>query len=163
MKKITITHAGLSDLADIHAIEEEAYPAALAESAEVLGSRIHVASAFCAVALQEDQHVGYVLAHPWTDQSSPGLGRVITKLPPDASVIHIHDLAVLPKMRGAGVARSMLTWLEQRVEEHGFEAMTLVAVNGADTFWRTMGFEDIGPADGYDLQARMMRRILPGK
>lgn len=161
MNEITITNAVLSDMAEIHAIEELAYPAHLAESPEVLASRILIAPDFCGVARQETQRVGYVLAHPWTDQSSPGLGQVITKLPADASVIHIHDLAVLPTMRGAGVARTMLTWLDQRVAEHAYTSITLVAVNGAETFWASMGFEDVGPADGYDLQARMMRRKVP--
>jgi GNAT superfamily N-acetyltransferase len=160
LNKFIITRASLEDLAEIHEIEEVAYPAHLAESPEVLGSRIEVAPEFCAVARSCGICIAYLLAHPWPIESSPGLAQVLGRLPTDANAIHLHDLAVLPKMRGDGVAKSMLAWLEQRVSDDGYRTITLVAVNGADAFWRVMGFEDVGPADGYDFGARMMQRHL---
>lgn len=156
--QIKIVPAKLSDIPELHRIEVSVYPPHLAESPEVLASRIQVAPDFCAAAKLDQEYIAYILAHPWTDSSSPGLGVITASIPENADVIHLHDLAVLPQMQGKGVSRLMLAWLETEVLNRGFTTITLVAVNGADTFWTVMGFQDIGPATGYDAVARLMRR-----
>lgn len=161
MNAIKICPAQLLDLRNLEQIEAAVYPPHLAESPEVLGSRIKIAPHFCGVAKLDHHCVGYVLAHPWLDNSSPGLGKILDSIPQNADVIHLHDMAVLPEMRGKGAARLMLTWLESRLLVEGFSAITLVAVDGADKFWRVMGFDDLGPASGYDDVARLMRRHVP--
>ncbi len=158
--QIKIVVAQLSDIAELHRIEAAVYPSPLAESPEVLASRIQTAPDFCAVAMLDQKYIGYILAHPWLDNSSPGLGVIMASTPINADVVHLHDLAVLPQMQGKGVSRLLLTWLEDRVAESDFDIITLVAVNGADTFWTAMEFQDIGPATGYDKVARLMRRSL---
>lgn len=156
-----IRQARTDDVPAIFLIEHRVYPAALAENQEALGARIMISPQTCAVACVDDVLVGYVLAHPWRDNSSPGLNHTLTELPHPSCVLHLHDLAVLPDRRGLGVAQALVAWVTHAAARGGFPRITLVAVGGAETFWRKMGFSDEGPAHGYDDGAIFMGQQVP--
>jgi GNAT superfamily N-acetyltransferase len=155
---VQIRFAGVSDSSAIHALEHRTYPPHLAETEEALMSRIVTAPEFCAVAHVEDVVLAYVLAHPWPSDSSPGLNAVLAEPPGFCDALHVHDLVVGAEARGLGLGRRLVDWLEAQARGHAYEVLTLVAVDGADRFWAHLGFEDVRAAQGYDAQARFMRR-----
>lgn len=159
MQDVTIEQAALTHLDAIMALQEIAYTDELVEGRDVLGSRIEKGTPFSCVAMSDGSLAGYVLAHRWPDHSSPGLQLVLRELPPNSTVVHIHDLAVAPEFRGVGVAQALLNALESRARTD-VESLTLVAVQGADRFWAKVGFEDEGPVPNYDTGARFMRKRL---
>ncbi len=159
MQVVKIEQAALTHLDAILELQAIAYTDELVEGRDVLGSRIEMGSVFSCVAMAGGSLAGYVLAHLWPDHSSPGLQLVLHELPPNSTVVHIHDMAVAPEFRGAGVAQALLNALESRARMD-VESLTLVAVQGAERFWAKVGFEDEGPAAGYDTGARFMRKRL---
>ncbi|MFG0253008.1 MAG: GNAT family N-acetyltransferase [Phycisphaerales bacterium JB038] len=146
------------DIEAVDAIQRRAYGPELVEPIDVLASRVQVAPEFCFVAHRDAQVLGYVLAHPWTHDSSPGLGAVLDGLPEACNVVHLHDMAVDPQFGGSGVGRALLEALEKAVWDAGVEQLTLVAVQGASSFWEKMGFRARRAASGYGEDAVFMVR-----
>lgn len=152
-----------ADAPELDRIQALAYGDGLQEPAEALLSKIALAPEFCFALPADDNNerlAGYLLAHPWLADQSPGLGRVLTELPENADALHLHDLAVDPACSGRGVASSLIAALVHAATTHGFETITLVAVQDAATFWQKQGFRPRRPAEGYDEDAVFMERRL---
>lgn len=149
-------------LPDIDRIQHLAYTDDLVEPLDLLFRKAELAPRCCFAARIEGQIVGYVLAHPWDRDSSPGLSAPLESLPDPAPVVHLHDLAIAPAYGGRGVARALVDALVEAARSQGKEALTLVAVQGAHTFWKRMGFIAEHKATGYDEGALFMRRVLLG-
>ena len=75
----------------------------------------------------------YVFSHPSLLDSPPGLNESLPTVTP--TCYHIHDIALLPRVRRLGIARCMI---EQLLDQHN--PVTLVAVNGTQEFWESFGF-----------------------
>ena len=109
---------------------------------------------------------GYLVAYPWTADSTPALNTLIETIPDDAAVIYLHDLAIAPTGRGGGWSRPIVERLAADARAAGWPALTLVAVNAAAPFWEGHGFRVADPpgmADrlaGYGADARYMIRRL---
>ena len=109
---------------------------------------------------------GYLIAYPWIADAAPALNILIGKIPDDASVMYLHDLAIAPTARGGGWSRPIIERLAQDARPAGWPALTLVAVNDAAPFWERHGFVVEDPpgmaaklAD-YGADARYMVRAL---
>ncbi len=148
-----------SDFPAVQRIQEQAYAAELVESIEVLAAKYRWSPELCFVACVDDVVAGYVIAHGWDRETSPGLHKEYEELPV-VEAVHIHDLAVDPAFLGRGVARAILAALEDAARAKSLREMTLVAVAGADSFWTRMGFVVERAAEGYDDVAVFMRRYL---
>lgn len=146
-----------ADLALVDHIQRRAYAAELIESLDTLGSRLRIAPDFAFVAREQPDLMGYLFAHPWPADQSPGLSQIIQTLPEHCDALHLHDMAVDPRFGGRGVGRTLLTTLLDSSAEAGFGQVTLVAVQGADRFWTKMGFREVRQVDGYDDNAILMR------
>lgn len=149
-----------ADMVHIARIERLAYSEELAESIEVLGSKFRLAPELCRIARIDGYTAGYLLAHPWDRDTTPGLNAELTVVPEGADAVHIHDLALDPAYGGRGIGRRLVEALAAASLAQGFEELTLVAVQGAHTFWERMEFHIVAPAGGYDAQAVFMRRTL---
>lgn len=109
---------------------------------------------------------GYVLSHPWPRGQIPLLNSLLGALPASADAFYIHDLALLPAMRGGGHGVTCVEKLAELARRSGLACMTLVAVNGSAGFWRRQGFRETHDADlagklsSYDDAARYMIREL---
>lgn len=57
--------------------------------------------------------------------------------------LYLHDLAIHPDARGAGLAGLMLQKATELAQAHGLRAMGLIAVQGSVPFWRRHGFEPV--------------------
>ena len=75
----------------------------------------------------------YVFSHPGVLDHPPGLNQPLPITISDC--YHIHDIALLPRVRGFGIAHRMITQLLDRTGP-----ITLVAVNGTQEFWESFGF-----------------------
>ena len=83
---------------------------------------------------------GYILAYPWTAGGAPPLNQLVLRLPAEADVLYLHDLALMPEMRGHGHAAA---GLERVVHVADGRPVTLVSVNGTVPFWSGLGFQVI--------------------
>lgn len=109
---------------------------------------------------------GYLIAYPWTANAAPALNTLIDRIPADAAVIYLHDLALDPAVRGGGWSRPIVERLAADARAAGWTALALVAVNDAAPFWNRHGFEAVAAAGltdllaGYGAGARYMVRRL---
>ena len=107
---------------------------------------------------------GYLVAYPWPAESAPALNALIPAIPADAAVMYLHDLTLLPTVRGGGWSRPIVTRLVEEARGTGWSTLALVAVNDAAPFWERHGFtvvEAPGMATklaGYGADARYMKR-----
>jgi ribosomal protein S18 acetylase RimI-like enzyme len=86
---------------------------------------------------------GYIVSHPWRDREPPPLNSLLGALPAQPSTYYIHDIALLPEARGAGVARTIAAALIDHARQAALPAVSLVAVNRSQAFWRRMGFQRV--------------------
>ncbi|HEY4750872.1 MAG TPA: GNAT family N-acetyltransferase [Steroidobacteraceae bacterium] len=91
-------------------------------------------------------------------------GFAIMRYGDDAA--HLNLLAVTPKHRRRGVARGLLTWLEESALTAGTFAITLElrASNGeARAFYRALGYREVSEIPGYyqgvEAAIRMVRDV----
>ena len=109
---------------------------------------------------------GYLVAYPWHPDSAPALNAPISAIPADAAVMYLHDLALLPAVRGGGWSRPVVERLADDARAAGWTRLALVAVNDATAFWARHGFAAVEAAGlatklaSYGPDARYMVRPL---
>lgn len=94
---------------------------------------------------------GYLIAHPWRRGGPPPLGVLMGPLPDAPDCLYLHDLALLPEMRGAGAGAAAVRMV---LDIAAGREVSLMAVNGAETFWALQGF---APVADRALQSRLRR------
>jgi GNAT superfamily N-acetyltransferase len=136
---VSVRRLETADLSAALAIQSETYPAFLREGAGAFASRLGVAAPYCLAATRGDVVVGYLLAHGWPSQAPPAVG---THLAPDApsDVLFVHDLATSSAGRGAGIGRKLIGRAFELAAGDGLTIAELIAVEGAASYWRTLGF-----------------------
>lgn len=108
----------------------------------------------------------YVVSHPWRANDPPVLNQLLGELPARPATYYIHDLALLPRLRGLGVASAVVSRLIATATAAKLPTVSLIAVNGSAGFWRRHGFQDITDIAlaqklrSYDADARFMMRTL---
>ncbi|MFV0576621.1 MAG: GNAT family N-acetyltransferase [Vibrio sp.] len=148
----------------IEEIQEIAYRDGLAENIDILKIKADVSPETCFVCMDDEQQVlGYVLAHPWESEEPPHINQDISDreevvTPQEASTLYIHDLAISPKARGAGVAQALIDNLFEHAQKWDIENVSLVAVQGMSGFWSKFGFKSIqsNHTDSYGDDAQLM-------
>lgn len=124
----------------ILAIQAECYSQLEPEPLAVLQSKWHVSPRSCFVFELNGTVVGYGLAHPWVTHTPPALYQVITNLP-DSNTLYLHDIAISAAAQGTGAGTRALSYLIELAQTLGLDSLSLVAVQGADSYWRKQGFE----------------------
>lgn len=153
------------DLIQVECIQRLAYTPDLVEPLEALASRLALAPEFSLVArlgghLADAGLAGYLLAHPWPADESPGLAAQLRALPAGCTALHLHDMAIDPAHAGRGVGRALFDALITRGHAAGFRQLTLVAVQGAGTYWARYGLQAVRPATNYGPGALFMAMDL---
>jgi ribosomal protein S18 acetylase RimI-like enzyme len=110
------------------------------EDRDVFEERLHLYGRGCHVLAEDGRILGYAITHPWRFAGPPPLNARLGAIPGDATTYYIHDVALLPDGRGRGHAATIADLLAGRAQEEGFTSMSLVAVNGSQTFWGRLGF-----------------------
>ena len=153
------------DLASVERIGDVVHPD-YPEDATVISERQRLYPAGCLVLDDEQGIQGYTVAHPWLFGRPPPLNTQLGGLPVRADTFYIHDLAILPGVRGRGFGRQAVDLLKRQAELDASKSLSLVAVGKSVGFWRTNGFElseqdAIGTAVATYEGAVFMARVLP--
>lgn len=129
----------VADLPAALELQAQSYPEFLIETEQAFASRLDVAAPYCLVALLDGSLVGYLLAHGWPRESPPAVGELLS--PKAASeVLFIHDLSVGVAGQGLGIGRKLVESAFELAACDGLQLAQLIAVEGAATYWETLGF-----------------------
>jgi GNAT superfamily N-acetyltransferase len=85
----------------------------------------------------------YLVSHPWLDRAPPALNALLGELPERPTTYYLHDLALLPEVRGSGAAAQVVGTLIDQAQAERLPSLSLIAVNGSAGFWRRQGFEAV--------------------
>lgn len=112
----------------------------LPESDEVFAERIKLFPEGCLGLMEEkcDELGGYVISHPIKHLQPPALNSPLGKITTDADQYYIHDLAILPKFRGRGLAEECVKTLFAIASR--YPTTCLISVYGTEQFWSRYGF-----------------------
>ena len=128
------------DLASVSRIGDVVHPA-YPESDAVIAERLRLFPEGCRTAVRPDgTAVGYSVAHPGTLFAPPALDTALGGLPDRADCLYLHDVALLPAARGAGLGGRLLDDLAAIARGHGLAVLALTAVNRSEPYWRRHGF-----------------------
>ncbi|WP_153448520.1 GNAT family N-acetyltransferase [Vibrio algicola] len=171
---IKLTDAHISKIPDqvwpqIEQIQEQAYRDDLAENIDILKIKSDVSPETCFVCMDDEEQVlGYVLAHPWESSVPPCINQDISERGElvsleEASTLYLHDLAISPDARGAGIAQALVENLLKHAQRWNIDKISLVAVQGMASFWGNYGFNSVksNATDSYGDDAQMMVIQLP--
>lgn len=134
-----------SDIPSVAAISDAVH-GDLTESAGVFAERLALYSAGCFLLDRDGEAAGYLVSHPWPRRSPVPLDVLIGAIPGDADSYYLHDLALLPAARGSGAGVAVIRQALAHAAHAGFREASLVAVNGADSFWAGQGFAPVDDA-----------------
>lgn len=116
------------------------------ERPEIYAERLSCYPDGCFVHAGRGEMDGYLISHPWRRFDPAPLDRELGGLPDDADSWYLHDLALLPKARGTGAGAAAVDLVVGQARARGFAEISLVAVNGADSFWASRDFRRIETA-----------------
>ena len=140
-----------ADLPEMQRIADLVH-ADLPERAEVMAERLRLFPAGCLATLG-----GYAVAHPSRFGAPPALDTLLASLADDADVLHWHDVALLPALRGQGLGAAAMRCLLNVAARHRLARITLIAVHGTTPYWARFGFVAAEAAvASYGADARYM-------
>ncbi len=131
--------ARLDDIDVIHDIQSVVH-ADHCEAYDVLLERLRLCPRGCFVLEHGNAISGYVLSHPWIRRSPPPIDTLLGAVPHTADVWYLHDLALMPETRGSGAGSSVSALLAAQARRAGYDAATLISINGSQGFWERQGF-----------------------
>ncbi|MGL4995849.1 MAG: GNAT family N-acetyltransferase [Deefgea sp.] len=162
MKSTTIRTQTSNDIQVILNIQAACYPADFIESAATLQRKQQLAPNTSWLIEIEGEAMGYLFCHPWHNDTPPPLGKKLAEIPATADRFYIHDLAILPAGRGKKLADQLIEHAIHWARQSHFSQAMLVAVLGADSFWRKHQFtpQTATRLSGYGEHAVCMQRSL---
>ncbi|KAH0562323.1 hypothetical protein GP486_002988 [Trichoglossum hirsutum] len=128
-----------SDIEGLVRVADEIHPNLL-EGDHVFAERAKLFPDGCLVLVEgdDDQICGYAVSHPIRHRQLPALDSLLGDIAPDATQYYIHDVAVVPRLRGRGLATEGVHRLLALA--HRYPTTCLVSVYGTAPFWRRFGF-----------------------
>lgn len=129
----------------------------------VVRDRLTVYPEGCLVLADKGRLYGYVVSHPWVLGEPPALNSALVALPENPDCFYLHDMALLPSVRGQGHALVALEMVLAQARAGGFTTVFLMAVGDAHGFWERRGFTRYDdyrpdPASGYGPEAAAYTR-----
>jgi ribosomal protein S18 acetylase RimI-like enzyme len=129
-----------TDLDAIKAVADAVHPD-LSERPEVFEEKLRLFPEGCFVLIENGEVVGYAFVHLWRLNDVPKLDDFLMSLPDDADCLFIHDVALLPKARDKGAARSLIQQISKLANSRNVTLLSLVSVYGSHIHWTRLGFE----------------------
>ncbi|AEI78673.1 GCN5-related N-acetyltransferase [Cupriavidus necator N-1] len=166
-----------TDLPAVLAVQASCYTEVLLESQAALASRLALSPATCWVA-DDPGHPGalaaYLFTHAWPEATLPPLDGVLDDgwrhgAGPDAPTWFVHDMAVAPAGRGAGLAPRLYAAALAAARAAGLRHSRLIAVQSAAPWWRRLGYAPVAAHTAaahaaklasYGASAMLMERTL---
>lgn len=132
------------DLPAVDVIARQLHPE-YPEAPAVFTERLALFPEGCTVCRDgEGRAVGYAVAHPATVGRPPCLDSLLGALPDPPESLHLHDIALLPAIRGRGLVEDFLTGLWALARELSLHRLTLIAIAGREAAWHRRGFRPCG-------------------
>lgn len=131
------------------------------EDDEVFENRYHFYPRGFAILEINGEPQGYAVAHPWNADSYPHLNTVINRLPKDSSILHVHDVGILPESRSIKALKKLMNFLEEVSIHENFEALQAIALAKTTRLWRRFGFFNLlddKVESEYGIGAKWMRK-----
>lgn len=157
-----IRHQTVNDIHAILAVQALCYPTNLIESAATLQRKQQLSPETSWLIETEGKVIGYLFCHPWHGATPPALKKELEQIPAPADRFYIHDLAIAPAGRGKKLAEQLLQHALSWAQQAQFSQAMLVAVLGADAFWKKHHFIAMPttPSSSYGSDAVCMLRAL---
>ncbi len=127
------------DYQSMYDLQRAVYPSSLQESLVVLSSKVYSSPSTCFSAHDEEGFCGYILSIPYPINEFPHLDESVYG-ECESPNLYIADCVITPSFQGQGVATELAEIVEATARVNGFKSISLVAIEGADTFWREKGF-----------------------
>jgi ribosomal protein S18 acetylase RimI-like enzyme len=127
------------DLKDVNRIAGFVWGEEFFETPEVFEEKLMLFPKGCFV-YATDTVQGYAFSHPWHKMNPPKLNSLLGKFI-DADVLHIHDISLLPEVRGKGLVNQLMPELEKIAQK--YTGMSLVGINNTATLWNKYNFVSI--------------------
>ncbi|AOT08334.1 GNAT family N-acetyltransferase [Pseudoalteromonas luteoviolacea] len=144
-------------------IQEKSYQEVGIEDLAVLKSKNDASPDTCFVCVSNDGEIfGYVLAHPWCGVAPPKLFESLPYIE-NCDHLYLHDMAISPHSKGKGVGRALASKLIDVAKNKSMTKISLVAVQGSQTFWTRVGFKEVKGVEvcsSYGEQAVLMENVL---
>ena len=130
----------VEDVASLAKVADTIHPS-LPERDEVFAERIELFPKGCLALVEEGstELCGYAISFPIRHRQPPACDTLLSELAPDADSYYIHDVAILPKYQGSGLARECISRLLDVAKK--FQVTGLVSVYGTAQFWSKFGFQ----------------------
>ena len=137
----------LEDIDAVLGIQLKCYDPAKQESRDSFISKVLASPQTCFVASRGAELVGYLVSVPAEAGSPVPLNAQDYSRPSMPNALYLHDLAVDPAVRGAGVAAVLLEPYFLQVRKMGLSFGALTAVNNSCLYWRQRGFREVTPTE----------------
>lgn len=128
------------DLQAVLEIQGFCHDASRIESARSFDAKRLASPASCLIASLDGRPAGYLVAIPVKAGQPPPLNGNSCPVPPDADALYLHDLAVHPDARGAGVGEALVQAFFHAARRSNLSQACLIAVNSSAAFWQRQGF-----------------------
>ncbi|SDD67894.1 Ribosomal protein S18 acetylase RimI [Cupriavidus sp. YR651] len=174
MSEIVLRRMAAADMSAVLAVQAQCYGSALLESADALASRLALSPDTCWVAALPGGHLAaYLFTHPWPTSTLPPFDDVLMAHWPASAPLtwFVHDMAVAPVGRGAGLAARLYDAARDTALAMGLASSRLIAVQSAAAWWRRLGYAPLPAIEAaphaaklaaYGVDAVLMERRLPG-
>ncbi|KAF2801214.1 hypothetical protein K505DRAFT_319974 [Melanomma pulvis-pyrius CBS 109.77] len=142
-----------NNIASLVRVAEKMHPD-LPERDEVFAERIKLFPEGCLALVEgEDNELcGYAISHPIRRRQPPALNSLLGEIVPAADEYYIHDLAILPRAQGRGLAQECIDRLFAIAKR--FPTTSLVSVYGTAPFWSRFGFVPDEVDEGLEKKLR---------
>ncbi|KAL2109344.1 hypothetical protein VUR80DRAFT_2569 [Thermomyces stellatus] len=125
------------DAPAVRRVADEIHPG-LPEGDHVFAERATLFPEGCLVLAEGDDLRGYAISHPIRRGQPPALDSLLGEVPADADQYFIHDVAILPRLRGRGLAGDCVRSLLEVARR--YPTTGLISVYGTASFWARFGF-----------------------
>ena len=138
---MAIRKATVDDIEGIMRVQRASYTPDLVEPASIFEAIVACGMSYVATNEENATVVGFLVCHPTIRDTVYALHEP-PEHPPASPWAFIHDLSIDPEHRGKGIARKLLAALIDDARARSFIGIQLIAVHGAEAFWRHMGFRE---------------------
>ncbi|MBR1211578.1 GNAT family N-acetyltransferase [Bradyrhizobium sp. JYMT SZCCT0180] len=143
--------ASVNDIDAVTRLAEIIHPT-LPERPDVFAEKLALFASGCYVLVRHEEVIGYGLSHPWNLNSIPPLDSFLKGIPGDADCLYVHDVAVLPEVRGYGSAERYVDLMVECACKIDVDFLGLVSVYSTQRLWARYGFE---VANGSELDMKL--------
>lgn len=129
-----------ADLRGVLALQAACYGEGYLEPLAAFAAKLAASPRTCWLAERAGLPLAYLFALPVDEASFPALHATACQAPAQPRWLYLHDMAVSPEARGAGLATTLLGLARTEALRQGLGELALIAVQGSVPYWARQGF-----------------------